>query len=83
MKYRRPGRPTNNRNRSVTGYAGCFWQKHPQVRLIQADYFSYDFGASVYDMAVSFESFIILSRIKSLGSINGYTKPHKEGGNLP
>ena len=26
-------------------------KKHPQVRLIQADYFSYDFGASVYDMA--------------------------------
>lgn len=30
--------------------------KHPQVKLIQADYFRCDFGKQVYDMAVSFES---------------------------
>ena len=42
-------------------------KKHPQVRLIQADYFSYDFGASVYDMAVSFESLHHFKQDKKLG----------------
>lgn len=55
-------------------------KKHPQVRLIQADYFSYDFGASVYDMAVSFESLHHFKQDKKLGLYKRIYEALKEGG---
>lgn len=54
--------------------------KHPQVRIIQADYFSYDFGTSVYDMAVSFESLHHFKQDKKLGLYQRIYEALKEGG---
>lgn len=40
--------------------------KHPEVKLIRADYFEYDFGTEVYDAIISFESLHHFKPIKKL-----------------